>query len=37
MGKEVITFGDNEIEKRSFHHRKNLLLLKDVDLKNASI
>ena len=24
-------FGDNEIEKRKFHHRKNIILLEDVD------
>ena len=26
MNKEIITFGDIEIEKRKFHHHKNLIL-----------
>ena len=29
MGKEIITFGNNEIEKQKFHHGKNLILLED--------
>ena len=34
MGKEIITFGDMEVEeKNKFHHRKNLILLEDVDTK----
>ena len=32
MNKEIITFGDNEIEKCKFHHRKNLILLEYVDI-----
>ena len=32
MNKEIITFGDIEIEKRKFHHRKNLILLEYVDI-----
>ena len=32
MNKEIITFGDTEIEKRKFHHRKNLILLEYVDI-----
>ena len=34
MGTEIITFGDIEVEKHKLHHRKNLILLKDVDIKN---
>ena len=30
MNKKIITFGDNEIEKRKFLCRKNPVLLKDV-------
>ena len=33
MGKEIKTFGDIEVEKHKFHHRKNLVSLKDVDIK----
>ena len=31
MRKEIITFGDIEIEKHEFNHCKNLTLLEDVD------
>ena len=31
MGKEIITFADNEIEQKKFYHRKNLVLLEDED------
>ena len=31
MGKEIITFGNTEIEKQKFHRRKNLILLEDLD------
>ena len=27
MGKEIITFGDTEVEKYKFHYHKNLILL----------
>ena len=37
MGKEIITFGDIEIEKRKFHHRKNLIFLEYVDIDNILI
>ena len=37
MGKEIITFGDIEIEKRKFHHRKNLISLEYVDIDNIMI
>ena len=31
MGKEVLTFGYNEIEKQKFHCYKNPIYLEDVD------
>ena len=37
MSKEIITFGDIEIEKRKFSYRRNLILLKDVDVDNILI
>ena len=30
MSKEIIRFGDIEIEKRKFRHRKYLVLLEDL-------
>ena len=33
MGKEVIIFGDIDIEKGKFHHFKNFILLEDVDIE----
>ena len=32
MGKGIITYGDIEVERHNFHHRKNLILLEDVDI-----
>ena len=37
MGKEIIMFGDIEIEKRKFYHRKNLILLNDVDIEKMQV
>ena len=37
MVKEIITFGYIEIEKRKFHHRKNLILLQYVDIDNRHV
>ena len=37
MGREFVTFGDNEIEKRKFHHFKNLILLRHVDIDNIQV
>ena len=34
MNKEIITFGDIEIEKRRFYHHKSLIFLKDVEIEN---
>ena len=36
MGKEIITFGNTEIEKQKFYF-KNLFFLKDVDIGNLLI
>ena len=35
MGKEIITFGDIKVEKHKFDHRKNLILLEDVNIKKC--
>ena len=37
MGKEIITFGDTEIEKHKFHHYKSPIPLEDVDIKNVLV
>ena len=37
MDKEIITFGDIEIIKRKFHHRKNQILLEYVDNDNIHV
>ena len=37
MGKETITFADNNIEKQKFHRYKNSILLNDVDIDNIII
>ena len=34
MCKEIIAFGNNDIEKRKFHHHKNLILLEGVNIDN---
>lgn len=36
MGKEIITFVDIEVENK-FHHRKNVILLEDVDIKKYKV
>ena len=35
--KEIISFGNPEIEKHILHHSKNLILLEDVDIDNILI
>ena len=35
MSKEMITFGNIEIEK--FHHQKNMILLEDIDIDSLLI
>ena len=37
MVKGIISFGNIEIEKYKSHHRKNLILLEDVDTDNILI
>ena len=32
MGKEIITFGNTEIEKTKFHQYKNLVSIYDVNI-----
>ena len=34
MKKDILTFGDTEIEKRKFHNKKNPILMDDVDIDN---
>ena len=34
MSKEIISFDNIELEKRKFHHYKNLILLQDVVINN---
>ena len=33
MGKEILTFGNIEIEKKRFYHHKAAILLGDVDIE----
>ena len=35
MGKEILTFGDNEIEKRFFDRQKNPIFVKNVDIEKV--
>ena len=35
--KEITTFGDIKLEKHKFHHRKNITLLEDVDIKKMQM
>ena len=37
ISKKNTSLGNIEIEKRIFHHRKNLILLEDVDIDNMLI
>ena len=37
MCKKIITFGNIEIEKRKFYHRKNLILLEDLYNDNIQV
>ena len=37
MGKEIITFGNTEIEKQKVNHYKNLIFKKYVDIGNLLI
>ena len=35
MGKEILTFGDIEIEKHKFYYYKTLTFLEDLDIHNV--
>ena len=37
MGKEILTFGNIEIEKSKFYHNKILIFLKDVDTRKVLV
>ena len=37
MGKEILTFGDIEIEKDEFYRHKTPILLKDVDIEKVLV
>ena len=37
MGKEILTFGDIEIEKNKFYRNKIPILLKDVDIEKVLV
>ena len=37
MNKEIIAFGDIEIENHKFHHCKNLIWSEDVDIDNIQV
>ena len=35
MAKEILTFGDIEIEKNKFYHHKTPIFLKDIDIEKS--
>ena len=37
MGKEILTFGDIEIENKIFYHHKSPIFLGDVDIKKVLV
>ena len=37
MDKEILTFGDTDIEKNKFYHHKSPILLKDVCIKKVLV
>ena len=37
MGKEILTFGDIEIEKNKFGRHKTLIFSKDVDIEKVLV
>ena len=37
MGKEILTFGDIEIEKNKFYRYKNHGIVKDVDIEKVLV
>ena len=37
MEKEILTFGDIEVEKNKFYHDKSSIFLKDVDIEKVLV
>ena len=37
MGKEILKFGNIEIEKNKFYHHKSLIFLKNVDIEKVLV
>ena len=37
MGKRIIRLGNTEIKKWKCHHRKNLILLEDLDIDKTQV
>ena len=37
MDKEITKFGETEIEKRKFYHRKNIILSENIYIQNIPI
>ena len=37
MGKEFLTFGNIEFEKKNFYHHKSPIFLKDVDIEKVLV
>ena len=37
MEKEILTFGDIEVEKNKFYHDKSSIFLKDVDIEKLLV
>ena len=37
MGKEILTFGDIEIETKKFYHHQSPILLKNVDIEEVLV
>ena len=37
MGKEILTFGDIEVEKNKFYHHKILIFLRDLDIEKKLV
>ena len=37
MGKDILTFGDTEIERNKFYRHKSPIFLKDVDIEKVLV
>ena len=37
MGKEIITFGNTEVEKHKFHQRKSPILIGDASIRKIIV